>query len=1385
MSVEKKDATPNPSTPPTKRKVSRFPRTRKVIKIGIISLVSVLLLINIFVITFFYSGRLQNFMIKKALPIVNSALDVEIRVGSLTGNLFREFTFHDLELYEVIPNEPNHLVGSIESLSVKWNVKEFWKFKISVQSVELNNIYGHVVLDETGVNFDRMFSSKTEYTAEELLKKAEKKQKKEHKKRNRKRESRFKFRYIVADKVSLNGLRADFDTVPKNQYISQKIEIDTIIASFSMIHKAISAGVSLENIRALDPNIRLEHLEVNADIHRKNIVLNNLQLFTENSILSAEGAINLRDFSSGIVDLKFNPLHLQDFDFLLDSINYQPDMSIEFELKAQLAENIATVDFKLKEKEMEISTTATLYDYLDVFQGEILTMDNNFTGSIEIHNLEVFKYLNMFTDSDLTGNKLSFHSHLDINAQSFDIHRMNALIDIDFQDIDYNDTLLDEVKISAVLDKKDVDLALKISAIAGEIEAGIQLRDFIDQQLYQLSIDMNSFEVFSMLPEVNRADILSKISLEEEALQSSELGRLQGKVIVSGQYFHPDSMIVSSTLDLSGSSILTNSLDSLFVSLEVKDKEYNLSDFVIQTSAVNLSGYAKATQQELIEANISLFVANPEELIKLFVDEAITFETFLYLNAEGKWSELRGNVFTQINDICMRDMSIERVIVDHQLFDLGKLHTETRISMQNARLAGFLLQNADLSAPTMSKDMYLNFDLVSHDLADVSLNSHINWENGFHVLFNHLRLRNGFVDWQNLENFSLIVDDDIVLLKNFNLFSKKQSIISDTIEKKGDDIQMNIAIKNLQIKEALNNFAPEINIDGKLDLAIDLAVKDNQIFTDIEGYVSDISLFFEDNDLPLLVDYLTFQGTYDNQTLRLSNQAKYKDSQINTTASLPLVADLKNNTFDFSRNDSIDVMIDTKDLNLDFVNFFLPPKNTLTAAIDVDLEVKGTAFKPLFKGHVKVDKGNFRNSMFGMNYNNIATDIEFFTDHGINAIFIHGFKFDTGKGRNRGTFDLSGYSNVTLNDLNSTDESLIKIGDTRLNLLMENLQLTNHKAIRTNASGRLALNDIKTMYQNNKDKFLFLPKFALQGSVTTNEVKINLDEMAKITTIEVVPEPLLVVAQNRMATPDIIYEKPLSFKVPEFEVNFRVELPRNVWLQSKEMSLELSGSANYRILQNNQFILANVEVVRGYIEYFSRRFNIEEGIVSITGDDLSDIHLNLKANYIFRKPDKNSSILTLAVEGTMLAPAITFYQDGELIEEEADAISLILFGVRMNDDESSDNSALMTELGAGILSAELANSLQKQLGVDVVSIQMDSDFAATLTIGNYIGKRLFISYERKIDYNEFNAVSADRVNLEYQLAKNIFLITSQGVENENGIDLIFRWSKNENSSRRY
>jgi autotransporter translocation and assembly factor TamB len=393
----------------------------------------------------------------------------------------------------------------------------------------------------------------------------------------------------------------------------------------------------------------------------------------------------------------------------------------------------------------------------------------------------------------------------------------------------------------------------------------------------------------------------------------------------------------------------------------------------------------------------------------------------------------------------------------------------------------------------------------------------------------------------------------------------------------------------------------------------------------------------------------------------------------------------------------------------------------------------------------------------------------------------------------RGNLKVDGFSTLLFNIGNNERNNLIEIGSTSIDVNMNNLQVTDTRAVRSNVSGRVNISDRpRQLNQQEHTQLLRLPDFSLNGLIVANEVRLNLDEFLRLSAIRTIPEPILVTAQRTQSdTLQIAKVEGIPFQLPELEFNISIDMPRNVWLQGMDMfgmdvNVELRGAGSIVRNEHDEFIEGTIEVVRGSYLFYGKRFIFEEGIVTFYGHEIDNPVLQIKANYMFRNPYGIRQRISLHIDGNLQDPEITFYIDGIQIAE-TDALALIIFGrgseyLTQNEEQMVINNASELQIGLTFLidqfSSQVSQILQNQLGVDLIEIRGDNQWQeASLTVGRYIGRNLFVSYETDFDFTGFRTMGTDRWNVEYQINRHFFITTTQGDTNENGIDLIFRWQR--------
>ena len=145
----------------------------------------------------------------------------------------------------------------------------------------------------------------------------------------------------------------------------------------------------------------------------------------------------------------------------------------------------------------------------------------------------------------------------------------------------------------------------------------------------------------------------------------------------------------------------------------------------------------------------------------------------------------------------------------------------------------------------------------------------------------------------------------------------------------------------------------------------------------------------------------------------------------------------------------------------------------------------------------------------------------------------------------------------------------------------------------------------------------------------------------------------------------------------------------------------------------------------------------------------------------------------IKLTGTADEPIIELTSDPQM--SESDIMSLLLFGTRMGDLDTSQSGFLQQRTAEMLLvfgTTKLQSQMSQQLGVDIVTVQQSTrqPDQSALVVGKYLNSRTLLKYEQNLE----NA-STYLINLEYYLTKRIKLETYIDQSSETGAEI--NWSK--------
>lgn len=229
--------------------------------------------------------------------------------------------------------------------------------------------------------------------------------------------------------------------------------------------------------------------------------------------------------------------------------------------------------------------------------------------------------------------------------------------------------------------------------------------------------------------------------------------------------------------------------------------------------------------------------------------------------------------------------------------------------------------------------------------------------------------------------------------------------------------------------------------------------------------------------------------------------------------------------------------------------------------------------------------------------------------------------------------------------------------------------------------------------------------------------------------------------------------------------------------QYLEMEVELDGSVDMLKDPGQELqMFGTLETVNGYARPLGKRFELEEGIVTFTGNPENP---DLRIRTLFEPPQPEEQVMIwYIIEGNVEAPQFK-YESSPPMELE-DILCYTLFGQPCYALESwkravasSGSNASATDLALDIFMDRIESLATQRLGIDVVKIDnthVGGETGTSITTGWYINPKVFFAVQ-----NVITGSSPDTsFLLEYLLKKNLKLIISQGNDARQGVDL--KWN---------
>jgi hypothetical protein len=487
---------------------------------------------------------------------------------------------------------------------------------------------------------------------------------------------------------------------------------------------------------------------------------------------------------------------------------------------------------------------------------------------------------------------------------------------------------------------------------------------------------------------------------------------------------------------------------------------------------------------------------------------------------------------------------------------------------------------------------------------------------------------------------------------------------------RGGDSDFRMVMEGFQVEQALQIVQREdIDVSGHIDLDLD-------IVGPAERPVIDARFHLEDPR------YGAFQLT------RLDGSIQYRE----------LFADFQLNAWDGERQvltgqgavplnlaltevedrwieEDMDVMVTADSLDAALAFVYLSALEDVTGTVSAQMHVGGTPSRPEPSGTVTLADAAWTIDALGVRHTGVSGELLLQTNRTVDIKLV-----SKGSGAAAGTSTVSGI--VRLEPV--TDPALDLV------IAFDRFLAVDRRDMRSTISGDLTLTG---RYQ--------LP--VTQGTLRMEEATLFVDEFARNVGVVDLRSPLLYAPGVAVDTTVFVTQPLIAGLSNPFLDNLRVDIdmavPRNMWLRSSEMNVEMGGDliVRYDRGQSDLVLIGELQALRGSYNVLGRTFEVDGGMASFLGQPGINPTLDIQALSRIRRREGDRLEVRATVQGTLVEPLVTLSTE-EAGLSQSDLISYLLIGGPSGD--LGTGSAVTTSFGT-VLTGALVNQLGTAIAQEI------------------------------------------------------------------------------------
>ena len=1130
-----------------------------------------------------------------------------------------------------------------------------------------------------------------------------------------------------------NGHITIRDTVDLIPDIIENLNID--LNGKYNLNNTLTASLNKLCFKTTNPNFWLKNLTFSIYFDNQKWIMRDFTLLTElNSIYASAEYTDIETISAHV---ELNEIETREFGFALPNIIIPANP--DFKIAASKKEDNLSFGFSLGYADEMISISGSIADFVDLIENpELYNSDLNF--GLKLVNFNPNTWIEI-DDIPLVAN-----IDLNINSKSLLPEKIKLKVDGSVTNSKWENILLETGNILAHYFDGIVDAEAEFSGDFGKIETKTKLDINSSDKPFIVNLFTDKLNLNKLLP---------------ETFENTEVSL---SLFAEGNGLSPKNIDANFKSEIFNSTVENIDIERLIVDGNYNKGNIKLDTLKLINNSVDVCMSGFYNENGMLNANFKGNIYDTNAFNHYFENPVAWENLYLQGNIDGKIDSLNFNIYTYINQFNLdTTLSISQIKLKSEGKAVGKkiyanaesfLSTieTSSVKIDTTTLFGTLndtLFDVGIKAK-LEKDMKLALQATGNLGKNMELQLH---QLNFDTPYSNLMLKDAPA--------SVTYCDSVVTLKNLCIMNQKDdsfSLIANAYMSLLDSVVIDLSVNDFDLLLLSELELLDYPIVGKVNMNIKLDANQQNISLFGNSYISDLKLE------PFDIQNIVIDFNFDRDTMLIHTALhNNKNDSLLLNFKTPLLAKMQDSIV-VSWSEEVFANLFAEKLRMK--NFLISDTDVqFDGIVDMNITVAGNILDPHINGNISLTQGKLPLPKYGIDYRDILLKLSLDDTHiGVDSLFVRHLK---------GTLLAQG--NIELDSVITSPK--IKSADVTLNA--DKFYVSNHRNHEIEIDAALFLQSVKDV--------------VFGGKITILRAGINLPVILGMASSSTLEDPLLVqalrVPEMQPADMDSLYFFPdsivLQHKTPsvmkQMTGSIKIEMPRNIWLKSDDMQIELFGNIDAVKSGNDLELFGTLGVRRGFYILYGKKLNIETGEITFSGGTEFNPDLNLKAIYIFRSHKHEKHELTLSITGKILDPQFDFLLDKQSITE-ADAVSYLIFGQSFDElghgNQENISGNLPSKVLTGMLSSQLSKTLGNRLNIDMIEIEAADNWQnAAFMVGKYITNDLFVTYKNSFGQSQSEEIAHETISLEYEFTRRLSLRLMKGNAKETGIDFIVKFEK--------